>query len=431
LARFRWSLAPDGLTAAQKHNFRLVQADAVAVGIFASAQPFLAVFLARLGASSFQVGLLTSMPAITGLFLAIAIGQYLQRQRTIVPWYSMSRLISTSAYLLSGIVPFFVRPEHAVTAILVIWGAITVPQTIVSVAFSVVMSDVAGPEHRYDLMSRRWSVLGLVNAPLVALIGQVLVRTKFPVNYQVMFMVLSLGGLLSYYYCNRIRLPDVPFQPSADDQPPMQRLKGFVDSVRSQRRFVLFQTKRLAYFAGVAVAAPLLPLYYVHNVKASDAWIGIINTVSTALMLVGYPLWTRMYRQRGARVVLLATTLGMSLYPILTGMTTNVLLVTVYAGLAGIIGAGSDLVFFDELMKTVPPGQGATFVAVAQSAQYLATAIGPLVGSLVVGWLGIVPGLLLSGALRLVCFVMFALGDEGKAPESRNAVEAPPSRATG
>jgi asparagine synthase (glutamine-hydrolysing) len=41
----------------------------------------------------------------------------------------------------------------------------------VNVAFSVVMNAVAGPEHRYDLMSRRWSILGLTSAFTVALVG--------------------------------------------------------------------------------------------------------------------------------------------------------------------------------------------------------------------------------------------------------------------
>ena len=51
----------------QKRNFRYVQIDAIGVSISNVAAPFLPVFLTRLGASNFQVGLLSSMPGVTGM----------------------------------------------------------------------------------------------------------------------------------------------------------------------------------------------------------------------------------------------------------------------------------------------------------------------------------------------------------------------------
>jgi hypothetical protein len=78
-------------------------------------------------------------------------------------------------------------------------------------------------------------------------------------------------------------------------------------------------------------------------VQASDAWIGAINMAQTAILLVGYQLWSREWRVRGARFVLLWTTLGLTLYPALTAFTQRVELIVVYAGLAGIFQAGVDL----------------------------------------------------------------------------------------
>ena len=77
----------------QKRNFRYVQIDGVGVSIANVAAPFLPVLLTRLGASNFQVGLLTSMPGVTGLILAIIVGRFLQSRREIVPWYSLARLL--------------------------------------------------------------------------------------------------------------------------------------------------------------------------------------------------------------------------------------------------------------------------------------------------------------------------------------------------
>lgn len=405
---FRWSTAPENATPVQRQNFLKVQIDGIGIGLATAAAPFLPVFLTRLGATNFEVGLLTAMPAATGLFFAILVGRFLQSRRQVVPWYSGVRFLVVLCYALTGLAPFIVPKEYLVQAVLLIWAAATLPQTVVSVAFSVVMNAVAGPQHRYDLMSRRWTILGLTSAITVAIAGQVLDRLSFPINYQLVFMGLSVGGLLSYAYSSRIELPDVAPPPRRPGQSLSQRFKGYVSLIRSQPAFVSFTAKRFVYLSGAALAAPLFPLYFVREVHATDAWIGIINTAQTAILLVGYPLWSRQWRVRGARFVLLWTTLGLTLYPALTAFTHRVEWIVLYAGLAGIFQAGLDLVFFDELMKTVPPEYSATFVSLAQSLQYLSTVASPLVGTFLADHIGLGGGLLVSAALRLIGFGLFA-----------------------
>src|SRR5215510_11042385 len=87
----------------QKRNFLNVQIDGIGVSISNVAAPFLPVFLTRLGATNFQVGLLSSMPGATGLLFAILVGRFLQTRRNIVPWYSLSRLMVILCYALTGI----------------------------------------------------------------------------------------------------------------------------------------------------------------------------------------------------------------------------------------------------------------------------------------------------------------------------------------
>lgn len=401
---------PADLTPTQRRNFWNVQIDAIGVGIASAASPFLPVFLARLGASNFQVGLLTAMPAFTGLFLALVAGRVLQRQRQVVPWFSAARLMVLSSYALTGLVPFFLPREYQVNAILAIWALATLPQVLLNVAFSVVMNAVAGPRHRYDLLSRRWSILGFTQAVMVALVGQTLDRLGFPFNYQVVFLGLSLGGLISFYYSSHISLPDAEPPASTSGESVRERVRGFYALIRGQSAFVSFMLKRFVYFSGMALAVPLFPLYYVRQVQASDAWIGAINMTHTAIMLIGYLLWSRQSRVHGGRFVLLWTTLGLSFYPILTALTLQVEWLVLYAALAGIFQAGLDLVFFDELMKTFPAQYSATFVSVAQSLQYLSTVAAPLVGTLLADYIGLSGALIVSGVLRLIGFALFAWG---------------------
>ena len=381
--------------------------DGIGVGIATAANPFLPVFLTRLGATAVQVGLLTAMPGITGLLLAILVGRFLQRQRNMVPWLSIPRFIVISAFALTGLVPFFVPDNILILVILIIWAIATLPQTVVAVSFSVVMNSVSGPSGRFELMSRRWSILGLTTTIAVALAGQVLDHVGFHLNYQVVFIGLSLGGLLSYYASSRIKIADNDPVEKSPKVSLKSSLKEYHQLIRSSPNFVSFTLKQFVYFFGITLATPLFPLYYVRQINASDAWIGLVYTAQTAVLVISYFFWSRQSRRRGSRLVLLITTLCMSLYPGLVALSQNQVTVFVYTAIAGVFQAGIDLVFFDELMRTIPPRYSPTFVSLNQSVQYIPVILAPLAGTYLSVHIGLSNALLLSAGIRLLGFFLF------------------------
>jgi hypothetical protein len=398
----------------QKLNFRYVQIDAVGVSISNVAAPFLPVFLTRLGASNFQVGLLTSMPGITGFILAIIVGRFLQSRRNIVPWYSLSRLLVISCYAMTGLFTFALSKEYAVIATLAIWAFATLPQTALAVAFSVVMNAVAGPEGRYALLSRRWAIFGLTTVVMTFLVTRVINLVEFPRNYEMMFFGLSIGGLVSYYFSNQITLPPQTPPVLAPASSALDSARNYFSLIRGAPEFSSFALKKFVYYSAITLSQPIMPLFLVRKVNATDAQIGTITMMMTIVMLAGYFIWPRASRKFGGRFVLLATTFGMIFYPALTAATPHVPNIILYAGIAGLFQAGLDLVFFDELMKTVPVEYGATFVSLAQSLQYLSAIIAPLAGTWLADWIGLGGTLWISSGLRLFGFFLFLRKDSRK-----------------
>jgi hypothetical protein len=395
----------------QARNFRNVQIDAVGVALSTAASPFLPVFLTRMGASNFQVGLLTSMPGVTGLLLAIIIGRFLQTRRNIVPWFSFSRLMVLSGYVLTGLVSLLFPKTWVVGSTLGIWALATLPQTALAVCFSVVMNAVAGPDGRYALLSRRWTIFGLTNTIVTYVLTQLLDRVAFPLSYQVMFMGLSVGGLISFYFSSRIVLPDQTPPPLSTSKSIGDTLGNYLALLRDNPAFASFVSKRFVYLSAIALGTPIFPLFFVRSVGASDAQIGQINMTMTFVMMFGYSIWTWASRKWGGRLVLLATTFGLALYPALSALTPDVRYIILYAALAGFFQAGIDLVFFDELMKTVPPEYSATFVSMAQSLQYLSAIIAPLLGTFFADTIGLGGALFVSAGLRLLGFLLFLKPD--------------------
>jgi MFS family permease len=397
----------------EQHNFHVVQLDSVAMGVVAAATPFLPVFLTRLGGSNFDVGLLTTLPALGGLLFAIPFGQLLQRRRNVVPWYSGSRLMANMGYGFIAAVAFLGAPA-AVPFVLLVWALVTIPSTVGQVAFSVVMDAAARPGSRYDLLSQRWAIMGLTTAVAVAVIGFALERFAFPANYQLAFALFSVAGLASFYYSRQIRVADHQPVPGAKG---LVALRQTFALVRSERPFLTFALRQTAYTAGVRLVAPLIPLYYIRVVHASDAWIGLIATAQSLALLVGYWLWRNESHARGGRFVLLWAVGMAALQPALLAGTGSVELIAALAGVAAIFSAGADLALFDELMKRVPTRYGVTFSAFDYAIVNVAGIAAPLIGALLADAVGIQVALLVGAGVSVVAFALF-LVDRPKVPVS-------------
>jgi Na+/melibiose symporter-like transporter len=395
----------------QQVNQRNVLIDAIGVGITAGVGSFLSVFLVRLGATNFQVGLLTAMPALTGMLLAIPIGEFLARRRQIVPWFARSRFWVLSSYVLTGLVPF-IFTSHQPEVIILIWALATLPQTVVSVAFTVVMGGVAGPGGRFTLMSRRWSILGLTNSLTVMIVGQLLKLFDFPLNYQVVFIGSAIGAFISVMFSSSIKLPpqDVPVEQTG----LLETFRTHGSALRRNKPFVNFTVSQFVFRWGLALALPLFPIYWVKNVGATDQQISAINATQTFVLMIAYFVWSKLAVRKGERWVLLVAAFGISFYPALTGLTHNPVILIPWAAMAGFFSAGIDLVFFDIVLSTCPDDHRASYVGMYQTTIYIATFLAPLLGTALSSWTGIVPVLMLATVLRLAGAVMFARLHVGK-----------------
>jgi MFS family permease len=200
----------------------------------------------------------------------------------------------------------------------------------------------------------------------------------------------------------------------------IKTLRQHGHTLRTNRPFMNYATSSFVFRWGMAMAAPLFPIYWVRNVQASDPAISAINSTQTLVMMGGYYVWTRLSQRRGERWVLLATTFGVSFYPLLTALTHDVQLLVVWAALAGFFSAGVDLVFFETLLTTCPEDQQAAYIGMYQSSVFMAAFLAPLVGTAVSDAAGTVPALILASVVRVTgAGLMAALGVGKHAQGSR------------
>ena len=405
-----WTPPPETASSAvRRHNYLSVQLESAAMGVANAAGIYLPVFLVRLGATNLEISLLTAIPALAGFLLSIPLGAYIQQRRNVVPWYSRSRGASQLVYAATAVAVMLVPPAEAVVIVLVLWAFMTIPSTIGMVAFYAVMDGAAGPRGRYDLLSMRWSVMGLTTAITVAIAGQLLEWVAFPLNYQIVFVVFSVAGVLAAYYANRIRLPDHPPVVREPGASLGSRARDFVGLLNRHRPFQAFVLRHFVFTLGTRLAVPLIPLWYVREAGASDAWVGIIGMGQSLTLLFGYNFWRRQSRRRSTRSLVIATTLGAVLYPVVLSLSTDLVAIALITAYGAAVYSGIDLVLFDLLMRTIPQRYAVTLTSVETSVQNLAAIIGPLLGGVIADLFGIATGLVIAGVVTLAGALMFVI----------------------
>lgn len=396
--------APRDSSPVRRRNFEVIQLDSVWMGIMGAASTFLPVFLVRLGGGALATGILTTLPALGGLLFGVALGRFLQGRGQVVQWYAWSRFIVTWAYAGSAVIAAFAAPALVVPLVLLLWAVMSLPQTMGQVTFPIVMDGAAGPQGRVDLMGRRWAIMGLGTAIAVAAAGSLLDVLGMPTGYQLVLVTGSVAGVFTFWYSSRIVLdegrPEPP--PSANVAPlPARAL------LRTEKPFTAFVTRKAVFVAGVRLIAPLLPLYYVDLLRASDGWIGIIAMAQGFALVAGYVVWRRQARRMRPRVLLLTTLLIYGLYPAVFAVTTSVEVVVAVTAIGAFFAAGSDLALFDELMARIPRDRSVTFAGVDYAITNLAGIVAPLAGAALVSIVGLGWGLVAGAAVSMVGFALF------------------------
>ena len=393
----------------QAHNWSVVQADSVFVGIVTASGTFLPVFLVRLGAGGTAIALLTAIPALTAFALAIPFGRWLQGRRSIVPWYSRLRLVAWCSYAAMGVIGVVLPPAQAVPVILAVWALASLPSTAGLVAFPIVMDGAAGPAGRFDLLGRRWAIAGLATTISVALGGQLLDLLPFPGNFALLFGAISAAGFASFSLSRTIVIDDqARIRPPAGE-PLHAMFRGIAELVRGHRAFVRYELRALVYTAGIGITAPLLPLFYVHEVGAPDAWIGIIGAAQSAGGVLGYVFARRISLRRSGATVLLPSLLAVALVPAGQAALDWLPGVAALSFLSGLGAAGTQLALFDRLLGSIPRAHGVTFSSVDQSLQNLGLILAPNVGGVLAATIGVRQGLVVAALVIGLAFALFAV----------------------
>ncbi|MCC6457113.1 MAG: MFS transporter [Caldilineaceae bacterium] len=416
------SVVPDELRAYFSHLYWDVAWFGIVAG---SSQAFLGVYVARLGATPLQMGLLNAGPALVGLLFTMPAGLWLQRQRVgrAVFW---SAAVSRIQFLLWALLPGLLPAQGQVWSFLALVLLFTIPATVLAISFNAMYAAAVPVEYRGQVAGTRNALLALVYVVTSLVSGWLLNTLPMTLGYQVIFGLGCLGAAMSTYHLWHLRrvntesiLEPEKIRTSIGDlaRPGDSRMTGMNLRTNVGLRvfsrgvnLLRFEVLRGSY--GKVVAAffvfhfaqflpiPVFPLFWVDVAQFSDWEIGIGTAVFHSAVLMGSLQFVRLARRWDNRRLTAISTLLLSAYPLLAAFSVDVplLVVTsVLGGLAWSVTAGS---LGNYLLEQAPEGDRPAYLAWYNLALNAAVLTGSLSGSFLAEWVGLVPTLLLAAALR-------------------------------
>jgi MFS family permease len=377
--------------------------------ILGVAAAFNAAFAVRLGAQNTHVGLLSSLPALLAALISIPAGRFLERRAQRKTWVLGSLFLHRLGFLLVILVPWLPGMTNKGAVLVALLVAIGAPAHFFGVGFNSMLADVIPERRRAAVFATRNIInTGILSVGML-LAGQWLNSITFPVNYQVMYGVGFLASMLSSFYLLKIQVPDASAasRKTGGARSLKARWRELREIARTESNFVRIIVDTLLYGLGAWAAAPLYILYFVRELDASDAWIGLHGMVANVTAIAGYALWRHLIERWGTSRSLKLTVMGAGLYPLLLGLIPHLTPILFVAGLNGLIVPGVNLSHFTTLLKVCPQDRRPSFIGFYTTVMNVGAFLSPLVGVALADHFGLGPTLIGCGIFWLLGALMF------------------------
>lgn len=409
----------------QSRNFAHLYADVGWFGFaFGSTLSFLPVFATRMGASGWQVAMLTAGPAFISILLTLPAGRWLAG-RSLGPSVAKMAFWHRLGYFLLIPLPVLLPASMQVWAVMLLTLLMAVPGTALIVGFNALLATTVAPEHRGKVVGRRNSLLAATIMVSFVLSGYILDWLSFEWGYMVVFTMGALGGAFSTYHLSKIEPPPTPQFLGRPTQDMAQPGRGVGVSGSMPHRLTVgvrlamqwtprkdsllsqispgYGRVMLAFFLfhfTQMLPAALFPLFWVHEAHLTDGEIGWVNGIFYLTMLLAAPLLGPLTRRFGNYRLMVVNAILLSVYPLLTALSHGLALLLVTGAIGGIVWAILAGAHINRLLERIPEETRPAHLAVYNLAFNAALLGGTLLGPFLGDWLGLRGALLLVFALR-------------------------------
>ncbi len=393
---------------AYRANFWHLYMDIAWFGILSgSAVNFLTVYAARLGASAFQIGLISASTAVVNLLIAIPAGRWVEKRSTglAVFWSSVFHRLG---YVLWIPLPWLFDEQGQIQALIVLMFLMAIPLAPLGVGFNALFAEAVPEQYRARVAGIRNAMLSIAYILSSLTSGYILKAMPFPTGYQIVFALGCVGAAMSTLHLYFVR-------PLKKDRPPKTTVPSQTDQRPGKWNWVtalrldIFQTPFRITLIGLFlfhfshyIASPIYPLYNVNVLRLNDNHIGTGTALFYLTSMISSARLAHIVRRIGHRRTTGWGMIGMALYPFglsLSHQVWHYYLISLLGGFTWGLAGGA---YANYLLENTPehdrPAHLAWYTMALNAALLLSSFLGPVIAN----GLGLTGGLMTFAALRIL-----------------------------
>ncbi|MBU8916743.1 MFS transporter [Bacillus sp. FJAT-29953] len=373
----------------------------VATNLASNYFPIFAISI--LGASNYQVGLISSLPPLVALIMTIPAAVILNRLEEQKKTVALSVLWARVLFLLLIGVVYLQSSMQAWTFLLII-ALMNVPGTISTVGWQTLISGMISEERRGTFFSDRNRLLTLVGMVTTLIIGIVMKKeTDNAAAYQTLFFIAFGFGVLEVVFLMKhketIQLKQVK-------EPKNSSMDW---SIFKDRGYKWFLIAALCFNFTWQMAWGLFNIYNVKYAHATILWISIFSVANQLVQIFSYPLWKKWADQKSNTLMLVWVAAGMATAPLLNALSTNLYYLTFVSMTSGFFVSGTVLLLFNLLLEQSPKEKRTYCITTYNVLLSFVAFIAPQIGIWLLEIGGIVNALNISTVLRFISALVFLL----------------------
>jgi MFS family permease len=385
-------------------------------GIFLAALAFNATYALRLGATNTQIGWLSSIPALLAMVVLVPAARFLETKSDRAPWLTWSLIVGRALFVGAALAPW-VLPRFAAQAVVAVLILRAIPMQFYSAGFTPMLADVIPPRDRALVLANRSIISSATVAVCTYLFGQWMdLATRlpwagFPFNYQLVYILGAIAGVMSGYFVSRVRPPKTQVIRRERPEFKAARLREIQETfqtlVRRNRAFVRIVINTFIFNLGAWMVGPLYMIFFIRQLNASDGWVGLNTTLANIGVISGNLLWRRIVDRKGAGWSLRAAVPLAASYAFLVSFFPNLNLILLFGVLINLVNPGVNLSHGNILYTLTPKERRASYMALYATISNVGAFIAPMIGVALSEAIDIRWILLGGGALRLIGAGMF------------------------
>ena len=393
-----------------RSNFIHLYLDIAWFGVLSgTAVNFLNIYATRLGASGFQIGMLTAASAIVNLFLAIPAGHWISKRPTgaAVFW---SSVLFRIGYLLWIPLPWFLNEQGQIWALIILTFLMAIPLTPLGVGFNALFAEAVPDRYRARVAGTRNVTFAIAYMLTSIIAGYILKNTDFPSGYQVIFVIGAFGAAMSSYHIYHVR-------PIQDDMlaPPSTAIPVSDPKPSSTRKLTAilrldiwkspFKNVLLALFIFHFAHYLSNPLYSIFNVRVlnlNDSHLGTGTALYYLSVLLASTQLGRIVHRFGNKRITGWGVAGMASYPLMLAFATNVWQFYVLSFIGGFLFALVNGSYANYMLEHIPPDDRPSHLAWYTIMFNFAILTSSLIGPAVAEVIDLIPALIAFGIARIL-----------------------------